>query len=164
MILDVYNDVDLDELLELLEFDLELEVREDMEALEVELDFNDTVDLEEFVVVLRVEELPDKILLELDELMDDSKLDMLDDEEFTVVLSKVVGVDFEITGTTTCSTSTSERSCSCDSLCDAVDSRSLSGQISYLPGDDDRADSDITSSCAVVGPTYIAYVPGCEPI
>ena len=96
MILDVYNDVDLDELLELLEFDLELEVREDMEALEVELDFNDTVDLEEFVVVLRVEELPDKILLELDELMDDSKLDMLDDEEFTVVLSKVVRVDFEI--------------------------------------------------------------------
>ena len=95
VILDVENVVDLDELLELLDFDLELKVCEDMEALEVELDFKDTVDLEELVVALRVEELPDRTLLELDALVDDFKLDILVDEDFTVVFSKVVGVDSE---------------------------------------------------------------------
>jgi len=95
VILDDDDVVDLNELLELLDFDLELEVFEDMEALEVELDLKDTVDLEELVVALRVEELPDRLLLELDALTDDFKLGILVDEDFTVVLSKVVGVDFE---------------------------------------------------------------------
>lgn len=95
VILDVENVVDLDKLLELLDFDLELEVCEDMEALEVELDFNDTVNLTELVVAFCVEELPDRTLLELDALVDDFKLDILVDEDFTVVFSKVVGVDSE---------------------------------------------------------------------
>lgn len=95
VILDDDDVVDLNELLELLDFDLELKVCEDMEALEVELDFEDTVDSEELVVAFCVEKLPDRLLLELDALADDFKLEILVNEDFTVVLSKVVGVDFE---------------------------------------------------------------------